>query len=39
MSELALLTACAPRDGLDDESRDVKIKKALFALRIFPVRR
>ena len=38
-SELVLLTSWTPRDGLEEESRDVNIKKALLALRTFPTKR
>jgi hypothetical protein len=39
ISELALLTSWTPREGFDEESRDVKTVKALLALRRFPVMR
>lgn len=39
MSELALLTSWLPREGFDEESRDVKTTKALLALRRFPIMR
>lgn len=38
-SALALLTTWEPRDGFEEDSRDVKMRKALLALRMLPVRR
>lgn len=38
-SELELLTSWTPREDLEEDSRDVNIRKALFALRRFPTRR
>lgn len=39
ISELALLTSWTAREGFDEESRDVKTAKALFAPRRFPIMR
>lgn len=38
-SELALLTSCTPSEGFVEESFDVKMRKALLALRRFPIKR
>jgi hypothetical protein len=35
-SELALLTSCTPSDTFEEESREMKMRRALLAFRRFP---